>query len=1020
MDQTDMYDEFGNYIGPEIEDEPSDGEEEPTADLDAGRAGETPMSNVGGTVGSLGLEGLGGAIDGGLMDMRDLVVDLETERNAIVPHEEKKYYPDAEDVFPEAETLVQEEDTQPITEPIILPVRTKNFDLLEKEMPNTSFSFDFLSGLMYKPSLIRNVCLLGHLHHGKTFFMNNIIVAETHYSSKKQKPVAHSTSVTSSISSVNTGMPQRYTDTRLDEQERMLSIKATPMSLVLQDSRQKSYLLNIFDTPGHTCFSDECTAAIALCDGAIIIVDALEGVMSNTERLIKHAVEEELSIMVVINCIDRLILELRIPPADAYHKIRHTIEEVNTVLSTCCSVLGKDVIRVSPLLGNVAFASGHNGFCFTLQSFSNLYADTYGSDEIPADKFAKCLWGDIYFHPTQRNFVRTPPKEDSVRSFVQFILLPLYKLFAHVVAEEEADLDPVLKELGIYLKKEDFRLDTKSLLKKACGMFFGGSSALVDMIVAHTPDPLQHAKTKVNQVYTGDSTGRIAQGMQDLDTTENLMVYTTKNYHKPDCTAFDVFGRVMSGTLVAGQKVKVLGEAFSLDDDEDMAIREVTNLWIYEGRYRVEVSHVPAGNWVLIGGVDTSICQTSTLTSLDHEEEVEIFRPLKFNTVNVIKIACEPLHPSELPKMLEGLRRVDKAYPLAKTKVEESGEHVIIGTGEIYLDCILHDLRKLYGDLEIKVADPVVQFCETVVEMSALKCFAETPNKKNRLHMVAEPLEKGVGEDIEKALVKIDWDQRKLGNFFTTKYDWDLLAARSIWAFGPSSQGPNILLDDTLPSEVDKQLLGNIKDFIVQGFQWATREGPLIEESIRNVKFKILDAQLSEDPVSRGGGQIIPTARRVVYSSFLLATPRLMEPVLFTEIQCPADCVAAIYTVLARRRGFVSRDLPKPGTPLYIVHAFLPAIEAFGFETDLRTHTSGQAFCMSMFDHWAMVPGDPLDKSIVLRPLEPAPAPHLAREFTLKTRRRKGLSEDVSIQKFFDEPMLAELAKQDADLQNYF
>lgn len=69
--------------------------------------------------------------------------------------------------------------------------------------------------------------------------------------------------------------------------------------------------------------------------------------------------------------------------------------------------------------------------------------------------------------------------------------------------------------------------------------------------------------------------------------------------------------------------------------------------------------------------------------------------------------------------------------------------------------------------------------------------------------------------------------------------------------------------------------------------------------------------------------------------------------------------------------------------------AFLPVIESFGFETDLRYHTQGQAFCLSVFDHWAIVPGDPLDKSIVLRPLEPAPIQHLAREFMVKTRRRK-------------------------------
>ena len=68
--------------------------------------------------------------------------------------------------------------------------------------------------------------------------------------------------------------------------------------------------------------------------------------------------------------------------------------------------------------------------------------------------------------------------------------------------------------------------------------------------------------------------------------------------------------------------------------------------------------------------------------------------------------------------------------------------------------------------------------------------------------MIAEPLEKGLAEDIESEVVQITWPRKRLGEFFQTKYDWDLLAARSIWAFGPDATGPNILVDDTLPSEV--------------------------------------------------------------------------------------------------------------------------------------------------------------------------------------------------------------------------
>jgi len=94
-----------------------------------------------------------------------------------------------------------------------------------------------------------------------------------------------------------------------------------------------------------------------------------------------------------------------------------------------------------------------------------------------------------------------------------------------------------------------------------------------------------------------------------------------------------------------------------------------------------------------------------------------------------MKLAVEPLNPAELPKMVEGLRRISKSYPMSATRVEESGEHVLFGTGELYLDCVMHDLRTVYSDIEVKVADPVVGFCETIVETSTVKCFSEVSHR---------------------------------------------------------------------------------------------------------------------------------------------------------------------------------------------------------------------------------------------------------------------------------------------------
>ena len=225
-------------------------------------------------------------------------------------------------------------------------------------------------------------------------------------------------------------------------------------------------------------------------------------------------------------------------------------------------------------------------------------------------------------------------------------------------------------------------------------------------------------------------TSERAIAMQNCDAEGPLMVNITKLYHTTDAQSFRAFGRVLSGTLRKGMEVKVLGEGYSLEDEEDMAKAYVEDIWVGESRYFIPAEEIPAGNLVLLGGVDASISKTATIASGTADDDLYIFRPIKHMTQSVLKIAIEPIAPSELPKMLSGLRSINKSYPLVSTKVEESGEHVVIGTGELYLDCVMHDLRRLFSEIEIKVSDPVTKFAETVLETSALKCYADTPNKK--------------------------------------------------------------------------------------------------------------------------------------------------------------------------------------------------------------------------------------------------------------------------------------------------
>lgn len=982
MASLEDYDEFGNYIGADLD---SEDEEE----MEQNQFIPQPSGAA------VPLEGF----DDEQMQEPDnnmalMEVDDEPTHNAVILHEDKQYYPSASDLYgADVETLVQEEDAQPLSEPIVAPIKVRKWTVEEKDMPQTRFDKGFLLNMISFPEMVRNVAVVGHLHHGKTALMD-MLVFETH------KLVW------------DADKPVRYTDTHILSREREVSIKSSPMSLILQTTAGKSHLIHLIDTPGHVNFIDEVASAMRLADGILLVVDVVEGLMVGAENIIRHALQEGIKITLVVNKIDRLILELRIKPTDAYYKIKHTIEEINTFIS---GIDPDPEHRLSPENGNVAFSSTDMNYCFTLRSFAKLYANTYGKLDVKA--FAARLWGDIYFDQDSRRFTRKQADPEQERTFVHFILNPLYKVYSHVLSEDTDALKDTLATLGITLKPVVYKMDVRPLLKVVLDQFFGPATGLVDVIVEHIPSPVENAANKVESIYTGPQNSEQAISMKSCDPDGPVMVHVTKLYHTTDAQSFRAFGRIMSGTLRKGADVKVLGEEYSPEDEEDMMKTTVEELWMPEARYFIPAEEVTAGNLVLIGGVDASISKTATIASASIEDDLYIFRPIKHITESVLKIAIEPIAPSELPKMLSGLRSINKSYPLISTKVEESGEHVLIGTGELYLDCVMHDLRRLFSEIEIKVSDPVVKFCETVLETSALKCYADTPNKKNKITMIAEPLERGIAEDIERGRVTMKMTPKDRGSFFQEKYQWDLLASRSIWAFGPNDSGPNILLDDTLPSQVDKKLLGTVREHIKQGFQWGAREGPLCDEPMRNVKFRLLDASITQEPIFRGGGQIVPTARRVCYSSFLMATPRLMEPVYYVEVQAPADCISAVYTVLARRRGHVTQDIPKAGSPLYTVKALIPVIDANGFETDLRTATQGQAFCLQVFDHWSVVPGDPTDTSIKLRPLEPASGQALARDLVLKTRRRKGLGDQIAVSKYLDDEfVLALSASGHADL----
>ncbi|KAJ6096531.1 hypothetical protein N7486_007277 [Penicillium sp. IBT 16267x] len=812
-----------------------------------------------------------------------------------------------------------------------------------------NFTIEEIRGLMDKPANIRNMSVIAHVDHGKSTLSDSLVQRA------------------GIISAAKAG-EGRYMDTRPDEQDRGITIKSTAISLYakfpdpedLKEIEQKvdgsEFLINLIDSPGHVDFSSEVTAALRVTDGALVVVDCISGVCVQTETVLRQALTERIKPVLCINKVDRALLELQVSKEDLYQSFSRTIESVNVIISTYFDKVLGDV-QVYPYKGTISFGSGLHGWMFTVRQFAVKYAKKFGVDR---KKMLERLWGDNYFNPKTKKW--TNKGEDAEgkpleRAFNMFILDPIFRIFAAVNNAKKDEIATLVDKLEIKLTSEEKELEGKALLKTIMRKFLPAADALLEMICIHLPSPVTAQRYRAETLYEGPTDDRACIGIRDCDPTAPLMLYVSKMVPTSDKGRFYAFGRVYAGTVKSGLKVRIQGPNYIPGKKEDLYIKAIQRTILMMGRFVEPIDDVPAGNIVGLVGVDQFLLKSGTLTT---DETAHNLKVMKFSVSPVVQRSVEVKNAQDLPKLVEGLKRLSKSDPCVLTMINESGQHVVAGAGELHLEICLKDLEEDHAGVPLRISDPVVSYRETVTAKSSMTALSKSPNKHNRLYMTAEPMSEELSLAIESGKISPRDDFKLRARLMADEYEWDVTDARKIWCFGPDTTGANLLVDQTKAV----QYLNEIKDSVVSGFQWATREGPVAEEPLRSVRFNIMDVTLHADAIHRGGGQLIPTARRVLLASTLLSEPGILEPIFNVEIQVPEQAMGGIYGVLTRRRGHVYSEEQRPGTPLFTIKAYLPVNESFGFPADLRSATGGQAFPQSVFDHWAILPGgDPLDKT---------------------------------------------------------
>ncbi|KAK7063755.1 elongation factor EF-2 [Favolaschia claudopus] len=829
-----------------------------------------------------------------------------------------------------------------------------------------NFTVDEIRGLMDKPTNIRNMSVIAHVDHGKSTLTDSLV--------SKAGIIAHA----------NAGNT-RYMDTRQDEKDRGITIKSTAISMYFKlpeedldavTTRQKTngneFLINLIDSPGHVDFSSEVTAALRVTDGALVVVDTIDGVCVQTETVLRQALGERIKPVVIINKVDRALLELQVSKEDLYQTFSRTVESVNVIISTYHDAALGDV-QVFPEKGTVAFGSGLHGWAFTLRQFAARYAKKFGVDK---DKMMKRLWGDNFFNPTTKKWSTKGTDADGKtleRCFNMFVLDPIFKVFQAVMDFKKEEIGPMLEKLDVKLDQGERELEGKKLLKAIMQKFLPAGDSLLDMIVIHLPSAAAAQRYRVETLYEGPMDDESAIGIRDCDPKGPLVLYVSKMVPTSDKGRFYAFGRIFSGTVRAGPKVRIQGPNYIPGKKDDLFVKSIQRTVLMMGRYIEPLEDCPAGNIVGLVGIDQFLLKSGTLTT---SETAHNMRVMRFSVSPVVRVAVEVKNAADLPKLVEGLKRLSKSDPCVQTWIEETGEHIVAGAGELHLEICLKDLEEDHAGVPLKKSDPVVPYRETVSAESSIVALSKSQNKHNRLYVKAMPLGEELTKAIEDGKVDPREDFKIRARVMADEFGWDVTDARKIWAFAPEGNGANVMVDVTK----GVQYLAEIKDSCIAGMEWATKEGVCAEENMRGVRFNLMDVTLHADAIHRGGGQLIPTTRRVLYAACLLARPTLQEPVYLVEIQCPETAIGGVYSCLNTRRGQVFSEEQRIGTPMFTIKAYLPVAESFGFNGTLRQATSGQAFPQSVFDHWETMQGSPLDKASKLE------------ELVTTIRKRKGLN----------------------------
>ena len=717
---------------------------------------------------------------------------------------------------------------------------------------------DKVMRIMKCPDKIRNIAICAHIDHGKTTFSDNLLSG-------------------AGMMSGDLAGKARLLDFHEDEIARGITIDSASVSMV-HTFNNDEYLINLIDTPGHVDFGGDVTRAMRAVDGCIVLVCASEGIMPQTETVLRQALKEKVKPILFINKVDRLIKELQLTPEQMQERFIKIITSLNQFVEGIAPEGEADRFKVQVQDGSVCFGSAFHNWALSV---------------------------------------------------------------------------PYMKKAGISFKEiiEAYQGESEAYkeLKKKAPIH----EIILNAVITHLPNPTQAQKYRIPKLWHGDLESEDGKSLLNCDPNGPLYFVVTKIVVDPQAGEIAA-GRLFSGTMKKGTAVYLNRAKLPL---------RVQQVFVYNGAKREIVDNVPSGNIIGVAGLKSMPGETVTLRESEPFEEIShLFEP-------VVTIAVEAKKPSDLPRLIEVLRQVNKEDPTLKVEInEETGEHLLSGMGELHLEVIENRIKTEKG-VDIKTSPPIVVYRESVLKKGQ-EAMGKSPNKHNHIFFTVEPLPENVIQAIAKGELPSGRIKKKEQVITVRDKMVELGFSSKIADRVKDVYNGNILMETTRGIVY----LPEIIELVLDMFEEVMRAGPIAREPCTKLLVTLTDCKLHEDAIHRGPAQMYPAVREGIKEAMNTSAQVLYEPVQELLFEAPVIYIGDISKLVSAKRGQLL-DMQQEGE-MVAIKARMPVAEQFGLSNDLRSATGGRGSNSLVNQTFERLPGELQNKIIT------------------QIRTRKGLTEN--------------------------